>query len=125
MKIHKISVEAKYLHCYCTGEYDESEFIEILDKAIKNAIEENSKAAILDLLDVNGEGLNIFQRYSVGEKIALTQDRNEKRVAIVIVGNEPIIHSEKFAETVATNRGAYGKAFNDLQEAIKWIEGNT
>lgn len=42
-------------------------------------------------------------------------------VRFAFVGNEPFIEPERFAATVAVNRGVQMKATTDLQEALDWL----
>jgi len=39
-----------------------------------------------------------------------------------LIGKEPMIDLERFGETVAVNRGAIGKVFTDVDEAVAWLE---
>ena len=43
-------------------------------------------------------------------------------IYIAVVGDEPMIDSRRFGETVAVNRGAFGKVFTDFSEAKAWLK---
>jgi hypothetical protein len=121
MEIEELKENVGYISCDCSGLFNTDEFIEILNQAIKFSIQKGSRALLVDVSNVESAPLDAFQRYAIGERIASTQLNHREIVTIAVVGREPLIEKRKFAETVALNRGAKGKAFHDLQEAIAWI----
>jgi len=122
LKIEGLKENGGYILCDCTGLFGVDEFIEIINQAIRYSIEKGSRTLLVNLSDVESVRLDAFQRYTIGERIARTQLSFREIVRIAVVGREPLVESRKFAETVALNRGAKGKAFHDLQEAIAWIK---
>lgn len=78
---------------------------------------------VVDINDVRvGERtLKTIERYSQGEKVARIQLGHQKRILLAVVGNAPMIELERFAETVALNRTAYGKVFGYMKDALDWI----
>jgi hypothetical protein len=121
MKIEAIEDRGAYISCNCAGQFNADEFIEILNQAIRHSIQKGIRACLINVSDVESAPLDTFQRFAIGERIAATQLNYAEEVKIAVVGREPLIESRKFAETVALNRGAKGKAFHDLQQAISWI----
>ena len=65
---------------------------------------------------------SLLDRFYLGSSFAAIQQGKEKIVAMVVVGEEPLIDRERFGEIVATNRGAVGKVFTDDSEAVTWLE---
>jgi hypothetical protein len=121
MKRDELKENGGYISCHCSGLFNTDEFIEIVNQAIKYSIQKGSRALLVNVSDVESAPLDAFQRYTIGERIASAQLSYRETVTIAVVGREPLIEKRKFAETVALNRGAKGKAFHDLQEAIAWI----
>lgn len=121
MKVMEWVEEGAYIACNCAGEFDPGQFIEILDQAMEESINKGKSSLLINVTDVESGPLDAFQRYSIGQRIAETQFKHGGKVRIAVVGRKPLIEERKFAETVALNRGAVGKAFHDLEEAILWI----
>jgi hypothetical protein len=121
MEIEKIEDKEGYTQCDCAGDYSTDEFIEILNKAILHSIQRKRKAVLINVSAVKSHPLDTLERYTIGERIAIAQRSHSEIVTIAVVGNVPLIDPNKFAETVALNRGAAGKAFFDLEEAMAWI----
>ena len=123
MEIGEIVDKEGYTQCDCTGDYSTDEFIEILNKAILYSIQRKKRTVLINVSAVISEPLDTLERYTIGEQIAAAQRSHGELVTIAVVGTVPLIDPNKFAETVALNRGAVGKAFFDLEEAISWIAG--
>lgn len=121
MRIVEFVEKDAYIACNCAGRFNVDEFIGILAQAIEFSISKGKSSLLVNVADVESGPLDAFQRYSLGEKIAQTQLQQRETVRIAVVGGKPLIEERKFAETVALNRGAIGKGFHDLQEAIEWI----
>jgi len=62
-----------------------------------------------------------MERYDWAVRIAELQARFLPRIRVALVGNEPLIHPERFGEIVARNRGADARAFTDEAEALRWL----
>jgi len=123
MEIGEIADKEGYTQCDCTGDFSIGEFIEILNKAILHSIQRQRRAVLINVSAVRSRPLDTLERYTIGERIAIAQRSHSELVTIAVVGTVPLIDPNKFAETVALNRGAVGKAFFDLEEAISWIAG--
>ncbi len=121
MRIVEFVENDAYMACNCAGRFDLESFVEILAQAMEHSVSKGKTSLLMNVADVESGPLDAFQRYSIGEKIAETQLKQRATVRIAIVGGKPLIEERKFAETVALNRGAVGKAFHDLEEAILWI----
>lgn len=78
---------------------------------------------LIDTTELRAEApLDTGERYWLGTSIAESQVGRSVRVAVVIVGKEPLLEPRRFAELVAINRGATGKSFTDHAEAVAWLE---
>lgn len=61
--------------------------------------------------------LSTSDRYFLGENLAL---KLEKEIAIAVVW--PVEHIDKFAETVALNRGGKMFVVGDVKSAEEWLK---
>lgn len=79
--------------------------------------------ALCDVRNVSGEP-TLVQRFEMGQFIANLFSENPEyhSIRLAVLGNEPIISPDRFAETVARNRGATGKVFTDPQEAAAYLD---
>jgi len=64
---------------------------------------------------------------SLGEFAAATAAQSKTRSAsgptrFAYVLKEPLLDPDKFGETVAVNRGMSVRAFDNLEEALAWLE---
>ena len=46
---------------------------------------------------------------------------SDPRVRLAVLGNEPMIHPDRFGELVARNRGADARVFTVEAEALAWV----
>ena len=51
------------------------------------------------------------------------RQRSNPRIRLAVLGNEPMVHPERFGEIVATNRGAVMRVFTDEALALEWLLG--
>lgn len=62
-----------------------------------------------------------LQRYEMGSRVASIQRDRGQFIRVAVVGNEPMIDPERFAEVVSGNRGASARGFTDMIDAISWL----
>ncbi len=72
--------------------------------------------------DVTGEPFTTMERYELGVHGAELQRGIGRGIAFAVVGNEPMVDPERFAETVGRNRGAHVRVFTDIDDAVEWVE---
>ena len=106
-----------YVRADCTGEYSNSEFLRVIDETLDTAILEGRDGALVDFSAVTGAP-DVLGRFETGEGVARIQLGKDKLVAIAVVGKQPLIDPDRLGETVAINRCAVGKAFEDPDEAL-------
>ena len=84
-----------------------------------------AKTVLIDARKVK-EKPEIWQRFYYGVFAATETMRlfNEHRIfpRFAYVVHPPLLDPQRFAETVALNRGMIGKAFETPEEAFKWLE---
>lgn len=125
--IVKISAESGLLHVVGAGEFSlkeaEKNFLEILDAAARHQTEK----ILIDGREIQGEP-DIIQRFFYGTFVAhavatYIAERGVPRAAqFAYVLHEPVLDPQRFGETVATNRGMWMKAFDNLKDAREWLK---
>jgi len=125
--IIKITVLPRILIVSAEGEFSleaaKSTFLDIID-----AIEHNqSERVLLDGREIDGNP-TVIERFYYGEFVADSVDRlrqspnYEGPPTFGYVLREPMLDPLRLGETVAVNRGVSLKAFEALDEAIKWLD---
>ena len=113
-----------YLEITCYGYYHRNTMVDAIDRALDIGEEKGAKVIVMDInnIIVDGKPPDTTDRYYLGEKVAKIQINRQKRIFLAIVGKEPLIDPGRFGETVAINRGAYGKVFDGMEKALNWIQ---
>src|SRR4029079_2128394 len=116
MKI-KYSIERRkdYLCFTITGEYDTNEFKSHAEFLARECQKEKISKILVNALQMSGTNLTTMERYLVGEKIA------EMFPTIKLAVAWPEKDIDKFAETVAINRGGFIQVVPDVETAEKWL----
>ena len=118
---YQAELKSQYAQLTCSGSYDKSELLDLLELALEFAADNSMQAVLVDISAVEGTP-NTEDRFELGARFAEIQLSKETIVAIAVYGREPLIDPERFGETVALNRCAVGKVFTDIDEAIRWLE---
>lgn len=105
-----------YLVLVITGEYDKDEFMSYPKLILEEAEKENVNKVLVDVLNMDGTDTPIMDRFFLAEKIA-AQIGGKVKLAIVW----PKKHINKFAETVAVNRGALMNVVHTIDAAQEWL----
>ena len=115
-----------YLEVCCHGVYHKDALLDAVDRALCIGANDGAETVVLDVCNIHIEGRppDMLERYYLGEMVAKIQRRHARLVFLAVVGNEPLIDPGRFGETVALNRGAYAKVFDEMEEAIEWIKNN-
>ncbi len=114
-------LKPEYARVACRGVLDVDEFWTVVERAFRFADSEGRKAVLVDIRNLTGKPFTTMDRYAGGKLVAELQRGCGSGIAFGLVGNEPMIDLRKFAETVATNRGALGRVFTDIDEAVDWF----
>ncbi|MDH3747493.1 MAG: hypothetical protein OER97_04750 [Gammaproteobacteria bacterium] len=113
-----------YVELTGSGKFSMSAAVDLLRHSLEFAIENDRAAALIDVTNVNGNP-DQLERFELGIFIPEEQLRRDKEVALAIVGKQPLIDPNRFMEMVAVNRCAVLKVFEDMDEAIRWLEYTT
>ena len=124
MYIKHLEVEDDIFNAVCIGAFEldlaRQQFIELLDEAIRNG----ASKVLIDGRQMTGTPTE-FERFLYGSFAAwatvdvMTQHKVWLKFAYVI--HEPLRDPERFGETVAVNRGMDVKTFEDINEAVEWL----
>ena len=105
-----------FLKIKYSGYENIEEFNNSLEKAFKICKEKNFPNIILDIFEVNFDLISFTDKFIAGEKIAELFNYPSK-IAVLA----PRKSHDRFAEDVATNRGANIRSFIDIDKAIEWL----
>jgi hypothetical protein len=118
-------IETGFLYVYARGEFSleaaKSTFIEMLEIIATQKFEK----IIFDGRELSGEPKAI-ERFYYGEFAAQAVVEFEDRgvspaTQFAYILEEPVLDPLRFGETVAVNRGMFVKAFDNLEDALRWL----
>ena len=120
-----LETESQIIRAVISGEFSDEEgkrtFLEILGTSERLGIDK----ILIDGAQVTGN-INIIQRFFYGEFVAQTtldlRMRSNHYPQLAYVLKEPVLDPNRFGETVAVNRGAFCKAFDNIHEALAWLK---
>jgi len=119
----QIGLGKKFVHLICSGKYTKlSELVKIWESAFDIAKKEGLKSVLMDIREIEGPPPTMHQRYELGVLASQYRLNNPSSICISLLGKEPYISPDRYAETVARNRGVPGRVFTDFSEAVQWIE---
>lgn len=105
-----------YLLLVLSGEYDKEDFM-LYPKIVAEACEKENVARVLvNCLSLKGTDVPTMDRFFVAEHIAGLLG---SKVKLAVVW--PKEHINKFAETVALNRGSLIKVVDSVETAQQWL----
>ncbi len=122
---YQIEDRGQYLHFHCWGDFEQGAVSEVFQSALKAAASQGRQAVLLDVTNMGGKSPTTMERYELGKRVAEMQSSFSPVIRIAVAGHEPLIDKDRFGETVGRNRGAIGKVFTDLDQAVAWILSGT
>ena len=122
----KITPHPNVLHVLAAGQFDLVDAARSFLEVTKVIDKHQSEKVIFDGRGVFGN-VKAAERFYYGELVALTLRKPQPdggyhagpQIAYVLV--EPVLDPARLGETVAVNRGANVKMFDDYEEAIQWL----
>ncbi|MEA3479248.1 MAG: hypothetical protein U9R60_13760 [Bacteroidota bacterium] len=105
-----------YLQLNIKGAYNKDEFLEFPEIITDRCDEVKIYKVLVDGLAIRGSDISTSDRYFIGEKFGL---KLQDRIMIAVVW--PVDSIDKFAETVALNRGGNMYVVGDYQLAKDWL----
>ena len=113
-----------YLEIACSGPYSRAEALRVGQEAYREAALAKRDTVLIDVREVKGRIPTILDRFEMGVRIARHYHESEPRIRLALLGNEPMIHPDRFGELVARNRGAEARAFTAESEALEWVRAH-
>jgi len=114
-----------YLRATVSGAYSLRTAQDAYDRAVKTALASGHTRVLIDASQMTGAPTQ-DERYMLGVFVAGEQRLLAARtppleVQVAVFGHRPLIDPDRFAETVALNRGAKVKVSERLDEALAWL----
>ena len=124
--IECVQVEQGVCNAVVVGEFEltraEQQFIQLLNEAVHKG----ATKVLIDGRQVTGHP-SAFERFLYGTFVACVSlellVRHNARLKFAYIIPNPLLDPQRFAESVAVNRGMYVKAFDDENEAREWLMG--
>ena len=116
-----VRLHPDYLEIACSGHYSRAEALRVGQEAYREAALAKRDTVLVDVREVTGRVPTILDRFEMGVRIARHYRESDPRVRLAVLGDEPMIHPDRFGELVARNRGAEARAFTVESEALEWV----
>ena len=122
----KIENKPEYLTMIYEGDYDSSLAGMFTNQILETCKTYQPSKLLIDLRALKGD-MTILDRFNLAV-MATTKYFSGKLTGKIpscryaIVGNPPLVDPDRFAETVAVNRGLNVKVFTDWEKTIEWLE---
>jgi hypothetical protein len=118
----KITIKEDFILISGNGNYSFLKAKDLFKLAIDKALIHDKSKVLIDVTNITGI-IPFFDRFQYSEFLASYRGEHAltKVHKIAVVGKEPIVHKDKFGETVAVNRGAYVRVFTDMSKASIWL----
>ena len=126
MYIKRFQVEQGICTAVVVGEFEldlaQLQFMELLDETVRSG----AVKVLIDGRQMTGNPTD-FERFLYGSFVAwATLDvlfRHNVRLKFAYVIHEPLRDPERYGETVAVNSGMDVKTFEEMNEAVEWLNG--
>jgi hypothetical protein len=110
-----------HLRVECTGSFSQEAALSLFERAFALAVDGDHEALLIDVRNLSGREPTMAERYEQAVRVAELQSTQAPRIRMAMLGDEPMIHPERFGEIVATNRGALARVFTDERVALEWL----
>lgn len=114
--VHSLEKKIDYLYFTISGEYNRADFTSYAALILKECGKHDIYKVLVNALQITGTDLSIMERYIVGEAVA---QLFPSTIKLAVVWPEEDIN--KFAETVAVNRGVFVRVFPNIAAAEHWL----
>lgn len=122
----KVTAEPRFIRVTTSGDFTLAEAQRTFREAIDAVARHKTDKVLFDGREVIGEP-TIIQRFYYGDFAARTVARYAAESGnpwpqFAYVLQEPVLDPNRFGEKVARNRGMNMKVFDNLEEALTWLE---
>ncbi len=116
------TVKPGFVLIAASGDYSIIKANHLFESAIDYALLHNKSKVLINVNNVTGN-IPLMDRFYFAEHLANYRKKHAlaKVKKIAVVGQEPIVHSERFGEQVAVNRGVNSRVFTNMTEAYDWL----
>lgn len=112
-----MEIRSDYLYCKIPNrQYDRNAFTNYAKMILEECLKQNVNRVLINGLEVKGADLSTMERYFIGEKVA---EFFPPKIKLAVVW--PELHINRFAETVALNRGGFMHVEGTIEAAEKWL----
>ncbi|MDB5228689.1 MAG: hypothetical protein JWN78_2882 [Bacteroidota bacterium] len=118
----KTTIKEDFLSIAACGSYSLLKANNLFKFSIDEGLLHHKSKVLIDVTKITGV-IPFGDRYEYSEFLAnyIIKHALAKVRSVAVVGKEPIVHKERFGETVAINRGANVRVFTDISEASLWL----
>ena len=118
----KITVEKDFVSIFASGDYSLLKAKDLFKLSIDSALLHNKSKILIDVTNITGT-IPFLDRFEYSEFFAKYRAEHAltKINKTAVVGQEPIVHKDRFGETVAVNRGANVRVFTGMNKALIWL----
>ena len=115
-------IEEELIQLVSSGNYSLSKANNLFKLAIDHCLLHQKTKVLIDVSNVTGS-IPFLDRFKYAEYLAdyRADHAMKKIIRVAVIGQEPIVHKDKFGETVAVNRGANVRVFTNMSEASMWL----
>ena len=105
------------------GEYSLTKANHLFKTAVDQGVLHSKRKLFIDIRNISGS-IPFMDRFTFSEYLAnyRLDNASSKVNAIAVLGLDPIVHKDRFGETVAVNRGTNVRVFTDQNEAFIWFD---
>lgn len=114
-------IEPAFVRLVYSGEYSAQAMLTIIEDGLEAASGHSKSGVLFDVSAMSGEPPCVLERFYIGVMGAKAQRRRKPIVKMAVYGREPMVHPQRFGETVALNRYALVKVCTRLVDAIRWL----
>ena len=118
----KKNIDDEWVSLIASGDYSLIKAYHLFEFAIDNAIAEKKSKVLIEVTGVTGN-ISLTDRFQYSNFLSDYYEEHAlgKVNKIAVVGSDLNVHSEKFGQIVARNRGANVCVFTDMDKAVNWL----
>jgi hypothetical protein len=118
----EVILEEGFIRIKASGYYSLQNANHLFKLSIDSAVLHGKRNILIDVINIQGN-IPFFDRFQFAEFLANYKAEHALTEVdrIAVVGEEPIVHSNRFGETVAVNRGVNLRVFTDMNQALGWL----
>ena len=118
-----LDVKENYIHVTVSGTFSLAAYKSIFETTLSECVKNKKSIMFFDLRTAEGH-ISIFERFDLAVYFAKVSREHPItfKVKVAFTGFPPIIDPDRFAQTVARNRGVNINVTTDIDEAFRWLQ---